>query len=162
MLQHKIWRLAEAVVTKAGAEGKCIATAESCTGGLIGGALTSVPGSSAVFDRGFITYSNEAKAEMLGVPSGLINAVGAVSGEVALAMAQGALKNSSADVAVSVTGIAGPGGGDATKPVGLVWFGLAAESGESRFERRVFAEGSRDFVRDSAVATSLRLILQVL
>ena len=102
-----------------------LATAESCTGGLIAAALTHVPGSSDVVDRGFVTYSNEAKTEMLGVPPALIAAHGAVSQPVAAAMAEGAVARSNADIAVSVTGVAGPGGGSPDKPVGLVWFGCA-------------------------------------
>ena len=102
-----------------------LATAESCTGGLIAAALTAIAGSSDVVDRGFVTYSNDAKTEMLGVPAALIAAEGAVSAPVARAMAEGALARSRATIAVAVTGIAGPGGGSADKPVGLVWFGLA-------------------------------------
>lgn len=156
---HRIWSLAQAVIDKAGAEGAMIATAESCTGGLIAAALTDVPGSSAVVDRGFITYSNEAKTEMLAVPPELISWFGAVSAEVAQMMAQGAILNSRADVAISVTGIAGPDGGSAEKPVGLVWFGLARADGVSRVERRLFPMGSRDFVRTKAVETALNLLL---
>ncbi len=159
---HRIWNLAEAIVHKAGAEGLTIAAAESCTGGRIGAALTDVPGSSAVFERGFITYSNEAKMEMLGVTRSLIECHGAVSGETAKAMAKGALAASSADIAVSVTGIAGPDGGNAEKPVGLVWFGLASHTGVLRAERRVFAHGSRDFVRTKAVETSLGFLAAML
>ncbi|MEQ8177465.1 MAG: CinA family protein [Amphiplicatus sp.] len=159
---HRIWNLAEAIVHKAGAEGLTIATAESCTGGRIGAALTDVPGSSAVFERGFITYSNEAKMEMLGVSRALIVRHGAVSGETAKAMAKGALAASSADIAVSVTGIAGPDGGNAEKPVGLVWFGLASRTGLLRAERRVFAHGSRDFVRTKAVETALGFLAAML
>ena len=107
-----------------------LATAESCTGGLIAAILTEVPGSSDVFERGFVTYSNEAKTEMLGVSAALIEKHGAVSAEVARAMAEGALRNSRADIAVSVTGVAGPGGGTAEKPVGLVHFGAARSGGE--------------------------------
>lgn len=113
------------VVERASALGLVLATAESCTGGLIAALLTEIPGSSAVVDRGFVTYSNQAKAELLGVPLSLIDAHGAVSREVALAMVEGALAGSSADMAVSVTGIAGPGGGSRDKPVGLVHFGFA-------------------------------------
>ncbi|MEQ8750945.1 MAG: CinA family protein [Amphiplicatus sp.] len=159
---HRIWNLAEAIVHKAGAEGLTIATAESCTGGRIGAALTDVPGSPAVFERGFITYSNEAKMEMLGVSRALIVRHGAVSGETAKAMAKGALAASSADIAVSVTGIAGPDGGNAEKPVGLVWFGLASRTGLLRAERRVFAHGSRDFVRIKAVETALGFLAAML
>jgi nicotinamide-nucleotide amidase len=159
---HQIWALAQAIVDKAGAEGLMIATAESCTAGLVSAALTDVPGSSAVVDRGFVTYSNEAKIEMLGVSPAIIAARGAVSRKVALAMAEGALARSRADVAISITGIAGPGGGTATKPVGLVWFGLATRDGYRQTERRVFANGGRDFVRARAVATALSLTLRAL
>ena len=156
---HRIWSLAQSVIDKAGAEGAMVATAESCTGGMIAAALTDVPGSSAVVDRGFVTYSNEAKTEMLAVPADLITWFGAVSGEVARAMAQGAVLNSRADMAVSVTGVAGPSGGTAEKPVGLVWFGLAKADGFVRVERRVFPVGSRDYVRTKAVETALQLLL---
>ncbi len=156
---HRIWSLAQAVIDKAGAEGAMVATAESCTGGMIAAALTDVPGSSAVVDRGFVTYTNEAKTEMLAVPPEMIAWFGAVSGEVARAMAQGAVLNSRADVAVSVTGIAGPTGGTADKPVGLVWFGLARKDGLIRVERRIFGVGSRDYVRTKSVETALQLLL---
>ncbi|WDI30783.1 CinA family protein [Hyphococcus flavus] len=156
---HRIWSLAQAIIDKAGAQGLTVATAESCTGGMIAAALTDVPGSSAVVDRGFVTYSNEAKAEMLGVPMKLIEQNGAVSAAVARVMALGALLHSRADIAVSVTGIAGPSGGTDRKPVGLVWFGLADREGVTRVERRVFAEGGRDFVRTKAAETALHLML---
>jgi nicotinamide-nucleotide amidase len=156
---HRTRSLAQAIIGKANAEGVMIATAESCTGGMIAAALTDVPGSSAVVDRGFVTYSNEAKTEMLGVPAALIARHGAVSEPVARAMAVSAIKNSRADIAVSVTGIAGPTGGTEDKPVGLVWFGLADGNGVLRVERRVFAQGSRDFVRAKATETALHLIL---
>ncbi|MCK5750270.1 MAG: nicotinamide-nucleotide amidohydrolase family protein [Oricola sp.] len=159
---HRIWSLAQAIIDKAGAEGMMVAAAESCTGGLIAAALTDVPGSSAVVERGFVTYSNEAKNEMLGVPMAAIKRYGAVSAAVARAMAKGALVHSRADVAVSVTGIAGPTGGTARKPVGLVWFGLAVRGGATRVERRVFASGSRDYVRTKATETALHLMLTAL
>lgn len=159
---HRIWSLAQAIIDKAGAEGVMVASAESCTGGMITAALTDVPGSSAVVERGFVTYTNEAKTEMLGVPASVIMKKGAVSAVVARAMAKGALQNSRADVAVSVTGIAGPSGGTARKPVGLVWFGLADRNGVTRVERRVFADGSRDFVRTKATETALHLMLTAL
>ena len=107
------------------ARGLKIATAESCTGGLVAAALTEIPGSSDVVDRGFVTYSNEAKREMLGVPNATLKKFGAVSEQTAVAMAKGALKNSDADIAVSITGIAGPGGATSGKPVGLVHFAAA-------------------------------------
>lgn len=158
MQSHRIWTLAQAIIDKAGAAGSMIATAESCTGGLVAAALTDVPGSSAVVDRGFITYTNEAKIEMLGVSPGLITQHGAVSAEVARAMAQGALARSQALLAISITGIAGPSGGSADKPVGLVWFGLAVDD-HVRVERRVFPDSSRDYVRAKATETALNLIL---
>ncbi|MGF1610522.1 MAG: CinA family protein [Kiloniellales bacterium] len=142
--------------------GLTLATAESCTGGLIAGCLTEIAGSSDVVERGFVTYSNEAKSELLGVPRELIETVGAVSAEVAAAMAEGALRHSPADVAVSATGIAGPGGATAGKPVGLVYLGvcrrgpnampMAAES-----ERHLFP-GDRNAVREASVAAALELL----
>jgi nicotinamide-nucleotide amidase len=137
--------------------GKKIATAESCTGGMVAAALTDIAGSSDVVERGFVTYSNEAKTELIGVPADLIRRVGAVSAEVAQAMAEGALAHSHADMAVSITGIAGPGGGTPTKPVGLVWFGLAKRAGATMIEKRQFA-GDRAQVRQQAVATALVLL----
>lgn len=130
--------LAADLLTTAKANGLMIATAESCTGGLIMGVLTEIPGSSAAVDRGFVTYSNEAKTQMLGVPADLIERVGAVSALVAIAMVEGAIAGSDADIAVAVTGKAGPGGGSTRKPVGLVHFagmrrGQAAEHVEHRF-----------------------------
>ncbi|MEM8985970.1 MAG: nicotinamide-nucleotide amidohydrolase family protein [Pseudomonadota bacterium] len=151
-------RRAAAVLAAARARGEKIATAESCTGGLIAAALTDIAGSSDVVDRGFITYSNEAKTELLGVPEDLIARHGAVSAEVARAMADGALARSRADVAVSVTGVAGPGGGTADKPVGLVYFGLARKGAPTRIERRVFPKGDRSFVRLKTVETALGLL----
>ncbi len=156
---HRIWDLAQRIVDKAGAEGVMIAAAESCTGGMVAAAITDVPGASAVLDRGFVTYSNEAKTEMLGVAPALIAQHGAVSGPVARAMAAGALAHSRADVAVSITGVAGPGGGSARKPVGLVWFGLAIRGNPVRLERRVFADSDRNLVRLRATETALGLLL---
>ncbi|MCB2113693.1 MAG: CinA family protein [Parvularculaceae bacterium] len=157
-----IWLLAERIVDKAGAEGLMLATAESCTGGMVAAAITDVPGSSAVFDRGFVTYSNEAKAEMLGAPPAIIETFGAVSRQTACAMANGALERSRADIAVSITGIAGPGGGTDRKPVGLVWFALAAKGRSARAERRVFTDGDRGFVRMRAAQTALMLLLRAM
>ncbi len=134
-----------------------IATAESCTGGLIAAALTAVPGSSDVVDRGFVTYSNAAKTEMLGVDPALIERHGAVSAPVAAAMAAGALARSVAGVTVSVTGIAGPGGGSADKPVGLVWFGLALTGREPHTEHVVFP-GDRTAVREATVRHALAMV----
>lgn len=134
-----------------------LVTAESCTGGLVAATLTAIAGSSDVLERGFVTYSNEAKQDLLGVPPDLIRAHGAVSEAVASAMAAGALARSRADVAVSVTGVAGPGGGSTEKPVGLVWFGLACRAQPIISENRVFP-GDRSAVRAAAVERALRLI----
>jgi len=158
----RIWSLAERIVDKAGAEGVMIATAESCTGGMVAAAITDVPGSSAVLDRGFVTYSNEAKSEMLGVAPATIEKHGAVSRQTARAMAEGALLHSRADVAISITGIAGPSGGSDRKPVGLVWFALAGKGKSTRTERRVFADGDRGFVRMRAAETALMFILRAM
>ena len=135
-----------------------LATAESCTGGLVAALLTEVAGSSAVLDRGFVTYSNEAKAELLGVPWQMLQRYGAVSREVAEAMAAGALACSSADMTVSITGIAGPGGGSAEKPVGLVHFALAMREGDVRHVERRFGDQGRLAVRLASVEEALGLI----
>ncbi len=134
-----------------------VATAESCTGGLIAGTLTEIAGSSDVVERGFVTYSNEAKTELLGVPAAVIARAGAVSAEVAEAMAEGALEASAADVAVSATGIAGPGGATPNKPVGLVYLGVCRRGAAAAHERHVFA-GDRAAVRRAAVAAALDLL----
>jgi nicotinamide-nucleotide amidase len=134
-----------------------LATAESCTGGLIAAALTAIAGSSDVVERGFVTYSNEAKTEILGVDAATIERHGAVSEAVALAMAEGALAHSRADIAVSVTGIAGPGGATATKPVGLVHLGCARRGRATVLERRIFA-GDRAAVREQSVALAFAMI----
>ena len=138
-------------------EGLKLATAESCTGGLITGLLTAVSGSSDVVERGFVTYTNQAKHEMLGVPEGLFDTAGAVSEDVARAMAEGALKHSSAQIAVAVTGIAGPTGGSEEKPVGLVHIAVARDGADTMVERHVF-EGGRDAVREQAVMAALKLV----
>ncbi len=136
-----------------------IATAESCTGGLVAAALTAISGSSDVVERGFVTYTNEAKEHQLGVPRVTLLSYGAVSEPVARAMAEGALRESLADVAVSVTGIAGPAGGTASKPVGLVHFGLARRGRPTQAERHVFP-GDRDAVRHAALERALALLVQ--
>ena len=156
MLPESTLLQAEDVLAAYRARGWMIATAESCTGGLIGAALTAIAGSSDVVDRGFITYSNEAKTEMLGVSASLIGRVGAVSEQVAMEMAVGALSRSRAFAAVSVTGVAGPGGGSAEKPVGLVWFGLATSYGV-RAESMI-VPGDRNAVRAATVAHALGLL----
>lgn len=134
-----------------------LATAESCTGGLVAATLTAIPGSSDVVDRGFATYSNEAKEKMLGVPRVVLLSYGAVSEQTARAMAEGALTESLADVAVSITGVAGPGGGSDEKPVGLVHFGCARRGRPTVTARHVFP-GDRDQVRVRAVETALAML----
>ena len=158
MFPDDIDRLARKVVEAATARGLAIATAESCTGGLVSGALTAVAGSSAVVERGFVTYSNAAKAELLGVPAELIDRHGAVSEPVARAMAQGALVHSAAAVSVAVTGIAGPGGGSPDKPVGLVHFAAAGPGGLMHVEHR-FGDIGREAVRLAGVRVALALLL---
>jgi nicotinamide-nucleotide amidase len=133
------------------------AVAESCTGGLVSALLTAIPGSSDVMERGFVTYSNEAKQEMLDVPAALITAHGAVSAETAEAMAKGALRHSHADVAVSITGIAGPGGGSESKPVGLVYLALATKAGCNAVEMR-FGPQDRDEIRRLSAIKALGML----
>ena len=137
--------------------GLTVATAESCTGGLIAGCLTEIAGSSDVVERGFVTYSNDAKQDLLDVPAPLIESLGAVSAEVAEAMAEGALARSRADVAVSATGIAGPGGATESKPVGLVFLGACRRGQAPLSERHVFP-GDRAAVRRASVAAALDLL----
>ena len=149
------------LVASALAQKAMIATAESCTGGLVAAAITDISGSSAVFDRGFVTYSNAAKTQMLGVPSNLLETHGAVSEEVARAMAQGALAHSIATLAVSITGIAGPSGGSATKPVGLVHFACATKAGQQWHEKMVFG-GDRAAIRAAARDHALQMLGKVL
>ena len=149
---------AAALIRAYGERGWMIVTAESCTGGLLAGLLTEIPGSSAAVERGFVTYSNEAKIELVGVEPGLIAAHGAVSEPVARAMAQGALSRSRAQVAVAVTGIAGPGGATATKPVGLVHFALARSGAPTRHLERRYGDLGREGVRWKAVSEALSLL----
>jgi len=139
-----------------------LATAESCTGGLIVGLLTELSGSSAVVERGFVTYSNEAKAEMLGVPAELIETVGAVSREVAMAMAAGAIEHSRAGFAISVTGIAGPSGGSAEKPVGMVHFGTCLQGQPPKHSFRQFEDTGRDGIRLAAIGHALEISSNVI
>jgi nicotinamide-nucleotide amidase len=148
---------AETLLAACRAKGVRLVTAESCTGGLIVAVLTAIAGSSDVVDRGFVTYSNEAKNEMIGVPMPLIQTYGAVSEEVARAMADGALARSRAAIAVAVTGVAGPGGGSAEKPVGLVCFGLAQKTGPVISERHVLP-GDRAGIRAATVARAFTMI----
>lgn len=153
--------LARRVVAAAAARGKTIATAESCTGGKIAASLTDVAGSSAVFGFGFVSYANVAKTMMLGVDGNLIDAVGAVSEPVARAMANGALSRANSDVAIAVTGIAGPEGGSPEKPVGTVWFGIARRGGETTTMMRRFP-GDRAAIRHQSVGVALALLLEAL
>ncbi|MCC2095606.1 MAG: CinA family protein [Hyphomicrobiales bacterium] len=159
-VERELGVLANKVLEACRARGMKLATAESCTGGLIAALLTSVAGSSDVFERGFVTYSNEAKNEAIGVPADLIARHGAVSGEVARAMAEGAIRFSHADLAVSVTGIAGPGGGSAEKPVGLVHIaGARRGDGMIRVEEHRFGDIGRDKVRNETASAALHLVL---
>lgn len=152
--------LSARLLAEARARGLHIATAESCTGGLIASALTAIPGSSDVFDRGAVVYANQAKMDMLGVPPDLLNQHGAVSAEVARAMAEGALANSTADIAVSCTGIAGPGGGSVEKPVGLVYLAAARKNRKTRHFECRFGDISRDEIRMRTVAAGLQLLFE--
>ena len=149
---------ATALLTLLRAKGLKVATAESCTGGLIAGLLTEIPGSSDVVDRGFVTYSNEAKAQMLGIDPELIVKHGAVSEQVARAMATGAVSNSHADISVAVTGVAGPGGGSVEKPVGLVHFGASRRGGGVIHHEARFGEISRSAIRIASVRQALTMI----
>lgn len=139
-----------------------LAAAESCTGGLLAALITAIPGSSEVFDRGFVTYSNDAKTECLGVPPHILEAYGAVNRETALAMAAGALAHSNASISISITGIAEPGGGTPQKPAGLVHFGLARRGGESAAAQRNFGALDREGVRSAAVAAAMDLLLEAI
>jgi len=151
-------RQARRVLDLCRARGLRVATAESCTGGLVAGALTDIAGSSDVVDRGFVTYSNEAKQAMLGVPAATLKRHGAVSRETAAAMVKGALKNSLADIAVSITGIAGPGGGTKQKPVGLVYFAAARRGGKRLAQRRLYGNIGRSRVRAISVSQALAML----
>ena len=138
-----------------------IATAESCTGGLVAGALTEIAGSSEVVDRGFVTYSNAAKMALLGVPEAVLEAHGAVSRQTAEAMAQGALARSGVDLTVAITGVAGPGGGSADKPVGLVHFAAAAKDGRLLHREKRYGDVGRSEVRRLSVLEALSLLLEL-
>jgi len=158
MFSPALLSLAKTVLDEARAKSLRIATAESCTGGLIAGLLTEIPGSSDVLDRGFVVYSDQAKQDLLGVPGGLIAELGAVSGAVARAMAQGAVAHSKAQLAVAVTGIAGPGGGSAQKPVGLVHLAAFRENGALLHEEHRFGDIGRAQVRLKSVEAALTLL----
>lgn len=159
MFPDDIAALAQQVIIEATARGLMVATAESCTGGLVAGALTGIAGSSAVVDRGFVTYSNEAKSDLVAVPAALIESHGAVSELVARAMAQGAVARSRAQVSVAITGIAGPGGGSDDKPVGLVHFAATGPAGLIHVEHR-FGDIGREAVRLESVRVALTLLLE--
>ena len=158
MIGADLREAAKRVLKLCRARGLHVVTAESCTGGLVAGALTEIPGSSDVVDRGFVTYSDEAKREMLGVPMATLKRHGAVSAQTAKAMAVGALKNSRADLAVSITGIAGPGGGSKQKPVGLVYFAVASRDGRRVARKRLYGDIGRRQVRLRSVAEALALL----
>ncbi|RGP40599.1 Nicotinamide-nucleotide amidase [Altererythrobacter insulae] len=161
LLPADIDALARRVIEENAAIGRKIALAESCTGGLVAAALTEIPGSSAVLDRGFVTYSNEAKMESLGVAQDIIETFGAVSIACVWAMANGALEKSNADVAVAISGVAGPGGGTKLKPVGTVVFARAcnASDAEPEGELKHFADMNRAEVRHQATLCALELLL---
>lgn len=156
-LPPDIASLAAEAVKALTAKGLTVSTAESCTGGLIAGALTAVPGSSEVVYGGFVTYANEAKISQIGVPYALLKQHGAVSEQVAIAMAEGALGTAGTHIAIAVTGIAGPEGGSAEKPVGLVHFALASDD-ETKHVRKVFAKMDRDGVRHATVVQALKML----
>lgn len=162
MFSHAILTAATDILDLARSQSIQIATAESCTAGLISGALTEIAGSSDVVDRGFVTYTNAAKQQMLGVSADSLTNFGAVSAEVAAEMAYGAIINSQADLAVAVTGIAGPGGGSQDKPVGLVWFGLCKMGTAPTITKREFGDIGRSEIRLATVAVALALLREVL
>ncbi len=158
MFPLKTLKLAEMLLADCKVAGLRIVTAESCTGGLLSACLCSIPGASSVFDRGFITYSNEAKRDLLGVPGDLIADVGAVSEPVSRMMAEGAVENSNAHLGVSITGVAGPGGGTKMKPVGLVHIAAARERKPILHEEHHFGDIGRDEIRMQAVYAALELL----
>ncbi|CDO34390.1 MULTISPECIES: CinA family protein [Novosphingobium] len=160
LFPQDLYDLAERVINENKAIGRTVALAESCTGGLVCAALTEVPGSSAVLDRGFITYSNESKQELLGVQDDILDAFGAVSPATAWAMAQGAIRQSRADVAVAISGIAGPEGGSEMKPVGTVVFACAIRGEEEVNAEQKLIEGkTRAEIRHQAAIVALELLL---
>jgi nicotinamide-nucleotide amidase len=154
--------LARQVLAEARARGLKVVTAESCTGGLVAGALTEIPGSSDVFDRGYSTYSNTAKMQVLSVSADLLKAHGAVSDACARAMAEGALAASGADATVAITGIAGPGGGSPSKPAGLVHFAAARRGHSTIAQEQRFGDIGRSKVRLASVETALSLLLKII
>jgi nicotinamide-nucleotide amidase len=161
MIEDQMRSRANAVLEAARARGVMVTTAESCTGGLVSASLTDIAGSSDVFERGFVTYTNAAKQTMLGVPAETIAAHGAVSAETAAAMARGALAHSQAQIAVSITGVAGPGGGSAEKPVGLVHLAAAASNGNALHRERRYGPIGRMAIRQHAVLDALEMLLEL-
>ena len=161
-MKKNLTKPAAKILDKCRAHGIKLTTAESCTGGLIAAALTEIAGSSDVFERGFVTYSNEAKADLLGVPADTIAQEGAVSERVARHMAEGALKNSNAHIAVAVTGVAGPGGGTDDKPVGLVHIAVAKSGGTTQHVRCQFKPKSRKSIRTKTVRRAFKMIADML
>ena len=161
MIDASLRKAATRVLERCRARGLHVATAESCTGGLVAAALTEIAGSSDVVDRGFVTYSDAAKRAMLGVPAATLKRHGAVSAQTAKAMAAGALKHSGADLAVAITGVAGPGGGSKQKPVGLVYFAAASRGGRRIARKRLYGNIGRRRVRLRSVAEALSLLLRL-
>lgn len=159
MKEHDNYKLADELYQLLKKNNMTVATAESCTGGMLGAALTSVPGMSGCYGYGVVTYANEAKKKMLGVRHETLESYGAVSEQTACEMALGAVKLSGADIAVSVTGVAGPGGGTAEKPVGLVYIGIAKKSGECAAYKNIFS-GDRASVREQTVITALKMLIE--
>jgi nicotinamide-nucleotide amidase len=162
MFPDRVMVLAQALIAEAQEKRFKVSTAESCTGGLIAGALTEIPGASDVVDRGFVVYSNDAKSKLLGVRAAMILRHGAVSEEVARAMAEGALKNSAAQIAVSCTGIAGPTGATPGKPIGLVHLAAARTGQTTLAEECRFGDLGRSEIRMRSVEAGLKLLLQII
>lgn len=161
MLDEELGNRATALLDLCKSKHLMVVTAESCTGGLVAAALTNIAGSSAVIDRGFVTYTNEAKQQMIGVPAATLKKYGAVSRETAEAMAKGALAHAAADLAVSVTGIAGPGGGTPGKPVGLVHFAAATRGGRLIHQERRFGDVGRTEVRRKSVLQAMAMLTEL-
>jgi nicotinamide-nucleotide amidase len=162
IMDDTLLRLAETLLQRCRDARAMLATAESCTGGLIAATLTEIAGSSDVFERGYVTYSNDAKIYAIGVPAEIVTGHGAVSEPVARAMAEGALRKSRADIAIACTGIAGPGGGTATKPVGLVHIAVAGTGQETMHQRMTYGEIGRSAVRRATVEDALNLAGEML
>lgn len=161
MIDAEIRELAKTLLENLRGKKLTLVTAESCTGGLVAGALTEIPGSSDVLERGFVTYSNAAKETVLGVPAAMLKQFGAVSEQTARAMAEGALKASPADISIAITGIAGPGGGSTDKPVGLVHFAAARRGGKVIHKEARFGDIGRSEVREHSVIVAFGLIAEV-